>query len=100
MARAKPFLPYIEERIRFYGLPDELAFLPVIESEYSPRNVSKSGAAGLWQFMRNSIAGYGMRIDDWVDERRDFMKSTDGALRKLADNYAYLRGLESRPRGL
>jgi membrane-bound lytic murein transglycosylase D len=88
MGRAKPFLPYIEERIRFYGLPDELAFLPVIESEFSPKNVSKSGAAGLWQFMRNSISGYGMRIDDWVDERRDFMKSTDGALRKLADNFA------------
>lgn len=88
MAKAKPYLPFIEERIRFYGLPDELAFLPVIESEFSVRNVSKSGAAGLWQFMRNSISGYGMRIDDWVDERRDFMKSTDGALRKLADNYA------------
>jgi membrane-bound lytic murein transglycosylase D len=88
MDRAKPFLPYIEERVRFYGLPDELAFLPVIESEFSPRNVSRSGAAGLWQFMRNSISGYGMRIDDWVDERRDFMKSTDGALRKLADNFS------------
>jgi membrane-bound lytic murein transglycosylase D len=87
MARAEPFLPYIEERILFYRLPDELAFLPVIESEFSSRNVSRSGAAGLWQFMRNSISGYGMRIDDWVDERRDFMKSTDGALRKLADNY-------------
>jgi membrane-bound lytic murein transglycosylase D len=91
MARAKPFLPYIQERIRYYGLPDELAFLPVIESEFSPRNVSKSGAAGLWQFMRNSIGGYGMRIDDWVDERRDFMKSTDGALRKLAYNYETFR---------
>jgi membrane-bound lytic murein transglycosylase D len=88
LARAKPYLPYVRERIRYYGLPDELAFLPVIESEYSSRNVSRSGAAGLWQFMRNSIGGYGMRIDDWVDERRDFMKSTDGALRKLADNYA------------
>jgi len=88
MERAKPFLPYVEERIRFYGLPDEFAFLPVIESEFSPRNVSKSGAAGLWQFMSNSIAGYGMKIDDWVDERRDFMKSTNGALRKLADNFA------------
>ncbi len=87
LERAKPFLPYIEERVRFYGLPEELAFLPVIESEFSPRNISKSGAAGLWQFMRNSISGYGMRIDDWVDERRDFMKSTDGALRKLADNF-------------
>jgi membrane-bound lytic murein transglycosylase D len=87
MERAEPYLPYIEERIRYYNMPSELAFLPVIESEFSSRNVSRSGAAGLWQFMRNSIGGYGMRIDDWVDERRDFMKSTDGALRKLSDNY-------------
>lgn len=89
-ARARPYLPFVYERIGLYGLPEELAFLPVIESEYSPSAVSRSGAAGLWQFMRNSIAGYGMRIDDWVDERRDFMKSSDGALRKLADNYAVL----------
>jgi membrane-bound lytic murein transglycosylase D len=87
MKRAEPYLPYIEERIRYYNMPSELAFLPVIESEFSSRNVSRSGAAGLWQFMRNSIAGYGMKVDDWVDERRDFMKSTDGALRKLSDNY-------------
>ncbi|MDP3179526.1 MAG: LysM peptidoglycan-binding domain-containing protein [Spirochaetaceae bacterium] len=90
LARSRPFMTYIADRIRHYGLPDELAFLPVIESEFSSRNVSKSGAAGLWQFMHNSIAGYGMKIDDWVDERRDFMKSTDGALRKLRDNYAAL----------
>ncbi len=88
MRRASPYLPYINDRLRLYGLPDELAFLPVLESEFSPRAVSRSGAVGLWQFMKNSIAGYGMNIDEWVDERRDFMKSTDGALRKLADNYA------------
>ncbi len=88
LARAEPYLPYIRERIRLYGLPDELAYLPVLESEFSSRAVSRSGATGLWQFMRNSIDGYGMRVDDWVDERRDFMKSTDGALRKLADNFA------------
>lgn len=90
MERARPYLPYVMERIRFYGLPEELAWLPVIESGWSPRALSKSGALGLWQFMKNSIGGYGMRIDDWVDERRDFMKSTDAALRKLADNRAVL----------
>jgi membrane-bound lytic murein transglycosylase D len=88
MKRASPYMAYIAERVRYYGLPDELVYLPVIESEFSPKAVSKSGATGLWQFMRNSIGGYGIRIDDWVDERRDFMKSTDAALRKLADNYA------------
>lgn len=85
--RSLPYAAYIQERIRHYGVPWELFFLPFIESEYSPKAVSRSGAAGLWQFMKNSIGGYDMRISDWLDERRDFMKSTDGALRKLLWNY-------------
>jgi len=87
--RSRPYAAYIQERIRYYGVPDELFFLPFIESEYSPKAVSRSGASGLWQFMRNSVGGYNMRIDDWIDERRDFMKSTDGALRKLRSNYEH-----------
>jgi len=94
IARSLPYAPYVYERIRWYRLPEELIFLPVIESEWSPRAVSRSGAAGLWQFMRNSIEGYDMRIDDWVDERRDFMKSTDAALRKLKTNYETLGSWE------
>ena len=86
MAQAMPYLSYIEAKVEEYGLPKELAFLPVIESEYSPFAVSTSGATGLWQFMRNSIGGYGLSISDWVDDRKDFMKSTDAALRKLEDN--------------
>ncbi|TFG81611.1 MAG: LysM peptidoglycan-binding domain-containing protein, partial [Spirochaetales bacterium] len=86
-ARSRTYSSFIRERIRFYGIPEEVFFLPFIESEYSPKAVSKSGAAGLWQFMRNSIGGYDMRIDDWVDERRDFMKSTEGALRKILWNH-------------
>lgn len=85
--RGRPWMSFIMERIYAYGLPEELAWLPIIESEFTPNAVSKSGAVGLWQFMRNSVGGYGIRIDDWVDERRDFMKATDAALRKLADNY-------------
>ncbi len=90
MTGSLSYLSYVEERIQYYGLPQELVYLPVVESDYSPTAVSRSGAVGLWQFMKNSISGYGMKIDDWVDERRDFMKSTDGALKKLADNYKAL----------
>ncbi len=92
--RSDPYADFIRERIRSYGLPDELFFLPFIESEYSPWVVSRSGAAGMWQFMKNSISGYGMRVDDWIDERRDFWKATDGALRKLRDNHAALGSWE------
>jgi len=85
--RSRPYASYILERIRYYGVPEELFFLPFIESEYSAKAISRSGASGLWQFMKNSVGGYDMRIDDWIDERKDFMKSTDGALRKLRYNY-------------
>jgi membrane-bound lytic murein transglycosylase D len=85
--RSRPFAAYIYRRLRDFNLPEELFFLPFIESEYLPKAVSKSGAMGLWQFMRNSIAGLDMHITEWLDERRDFMKSTDGALRKLQWNY-------------
>ncbi|HWP69038.1 MAG TPA: LysM peptidoglycan-binding domain-containing protein [Rectinemataceae bacterium] len=87
MERSLPYLAYVEEKIEEYNLPRELVFLPVIESEYSPFAVSRSGATGIWQFMRNSISGYGLSISEWTDDRKDFMKSTDAALRKLQDNY-------------
>jgi membrane-bound lytic murein transglycosylase D len=90
MRRSAPYRDYIVERIRSSGLPRELLYLPVVESEYKPSAVSRSGAAGMWQFMRNSIGGYGMRIDEWRDDRRDFMKSTEAALKKLEYNRAVL----------
>jgi len=90
MEKSLPYLAYVEEKIEEYDLPRELAYLPVIESEYSPYAVSRSGATGIWQFMRNSISGYGLMISDWTDDRKDFMKSTDAALRKLRDNHEAL----------
>jgi membrane-bound lytic murein transglycosylase D len=91
MRKADPYRDYVAGRIREMGLPRELLYLPVIESEYRPDAVSRSGAAGIWQFMRNSISGYGMRIDEWRDDRRDFMKSTDAALKKLKYNHSVLK---------
>jgi membrane-bound lytic murein transglycosylase D len=91
MRKSDPYRDYVASRIREMGLPRELLYLPVIESEYRPDAVSRSGAAGIWQFMRNSISGYGMRIDEWRDDRRDFMKSTDAALKKLKYNHEVLK---------
>jgi membrane-bound lytic murein transglycosylase D len=81
------YLPFIREEIAKRNLPPELIYLPVIESGYLATARSKSGASGLWQFMLNSIAPFEMQVTDLVDERRDFRKSTIGALRKLEDNY-------------
>ena len=88
--RGAPYSAFIRREVAREDLPQELAYLPVIESGYLPTAMSRSGAAGLWQFMKNSIAPFDIRITDWVDERMDFWKSTQGALRKLKENYTAL----------
>lgn len=87
LERGAPYTGFIAQTIADYGLPPELLYLPLVESGYNPEVVSSSGAVGLWQFMTNSIAPYGMRVTAWADERRDFWKATHGALQKLKDNY-------------
>lgn len=88
--RGRIFASYIESRLQEEGLPDALLYLPVVESGFNPDAVSPSGAAGLWQFMMNSIGPYDMRVDEWVDERKDFWKSTDASLHKLHYNKTVL----------
>jgi membrane-bound lytic murein transglycosylase D len=87
LERGSIYLPFIMEEIKKRNLPPELAYLPVIESGFLITARSRSGAVGLWQFMMNSISPFDMRVNEIVDERRDFLKSTRGALQKLDDNY-------------
>ncbi len=77
---------YVRQELKKRGMPAALEYLPVVESEYKPMAVSKSGAKGLWQFMDNSIEGL-LKKNDFIDERYDPWKSTDAALKKLQDNY-------------
>lgn len=64
-------------------LPKELLYLPLIESEYQLFAVSRAGAVGMWQFMTATAKYAGLKINYWVDERRDPAKSTEAALRTL-----------------
>ena len=90
MERASIYLPFIREEVARRGLPPELAYLPIIESGFQITARSKSGAMGLWQFMMNSISPYNIRVTDLIDERRDFVKSTVGALQKLENEHRQL----------
>ncbi|NIZ19741.1 lytic transglycosylase domain-containing protein [Entomospira culicis] len=83
MARAEPYLPYIMERIDYYGLPRELIYLPLVESAYRHDAVSRVGATGMWQFMYTSALPYGLVINEWQDDRLDVYLATDAALRKI-----------------
>ena len=69
--RGSPYIPYILKKINEMGLPTELVFLPVIESSFMITARSKSNALGMWQFMTNSIAPFGIRRNEWIDERLD-----------------------------
>ncbi len=86
LVRMARYRRFVDACIRERGLPPELLALPLLESRYLSRAVSRSGAAGLWQIMRNTSGGLGLRSDEWLDERRDFWKSTQAALRKLEEN--------------
>jgi len=81
------YIPFVRNEIEARGLPPELIFVPFIESDYIGTALSRSGAMGIWQFMMNSIAPFGLRVNDMVDERRDFRLSTVAALRKLEGHY-------------
>ena len=90
MRRGSLYLPFIREEIARRNLPEELTYLPVIESGFVASAKSRSGAVGLWQFMMNSIGPFDMKVSDLLDERRDFLKSTRAALQKLEENYRTL----------
>ena len=88
MKRSAPYRDFIIELLETENMPAELLFLPVIESGFFETATSKSGAVGIWQFMKNSIGGYNIHIDDWVDERRDPWKASIAAIKKLKWNYS------------
>ncbi len=89
LIRAGAYEAAMKEVFRSFGLPEDLAYLPHVESSFNVHAYSKYGAAGMWQFMRSTGRRF-LRIDYVVDERLDPMKSTRAAARLLRENYAAL----------
>lgn len=84
---SKYYFPIFEKALKEAGLPDELKFLTVIESALNPHAVSKSGAVGPWQFMYTTAKGYGLVMDNYVDERKDPVKASYAAAHYFLDAY-------------
>lgn len=81
---------YVRKAIQEKEMPAILEYLPVVESNYKTNAKSRSGAIGMWQFMANSVWPF-LTLNNFVDERLDPWKSTEGALKKLNDNYNYFQ---------
>ena len=86
--RANRYFPIVEPILKECGVPDDLKYLMVIESNLSPLAKSPAGAAGLWQFMQTTGRQYGLEVNVNIDERYNIEKATRAACEYLKESYA------------
>ncbi|MFK7050645.1 Membrane-bound lytic murein transglycosylase D precursor [Flavobacterium columnare] len=87
MGLSQFYFPLFEEAMARYDVPLEIKYLSIVESALRSSAVSRVGATGLWQFMYETGKQYGLKIDSYVDERKDTFKATDAAARYMQSMY-------------
>lgn len=84
------YFPIFEKALKSLNIPEEIKYLPIIESSMNPHAVSRVGATGLWQFMFGTAKGYGLNMDNFVDERKDPIQASYAAAAYFRDAYEEL----------
>jgi membrane-bound lytic murein transglycosylase D len=85
VSRGTRYDAMLRRKFREAGLPEDMTYLALIESSYLTSAYSRAAAVGMWQFMAPTARGIGMRVDWWIDERRDPIRATEGAIDFLTD---------------
>lgn len=87
LERSGAYLPFIKKILKEENMPEDLAYIAMIESGFNMKAKSRASAVGPWQFMKWTGKHYGLKVDWWVDERRDLEKSTYAAVRYFKHLY-------------
>ena len=83
--RSGKYRPMIVEQLREAGIPEELSWLPIVESGFKVNALSRARALGLWQFIPSTGYKFGLKRDLYVDERMNVEKSTEAAIAYLKE---------------
>ncbi len=85
LGRSTRYIPLMKQVLKEEGVPEDLIYLSMIESGFNPKAYSRAKAVGPWQFMEATGKRYGLKVDFWIDERKDIVQSTHAAAQYLKE---------------
>ena len=92
LSRSSRYIPMMKEILKRQGMPEDLVFVAMIESGFQMHARSWANAVGPWQFISDTGRRYSLRIDQWIDERKDPVKATTAAALYLKELYGMFNG--------